>query len=229
VSPATLIVIAKAPMAGRSKTRLCPPCTPTQAAALAEAALADTLAAVAAVPGARRRLALEGHPGSWLPSGFDVAEQRGDGLEQRLAAAFTDSGGPAFLVAMDTPQLTPELLGMALVALAASGTDAVLGPTHDGGYWGIGLQRADPDVFAGVPMSSPATYAAQAERLRTLGLRTAVLPRLVDVDTIDAAREVARQAPRTRFAAALRASGHASERASGHASEDRQAVAEAAA
>ena len=66
----TLAVIAKAPVAGRVKTRLCPPCTPEEAAALAEAALRDTLAAMAAAaPRAawrRRVVVLDGAPGAWL-------------------------------------------------------------------------------------------------------------------------------------------------------------------
>lgn len=61
-SAPALAVIAKAPVAGRVKTRLCPPCTPQQAAALAGAALQDTLAAVAATPAHRRVLVLDGEP-----------------------------------------------------------------------------------------------------------------------------------------------------------------------
>lgn len=218
---AALIVIAKAPAPGRSKTRLCPPCTPAQAAALAEAALRDTLAAVAATPCDRRVLALEGDPGSWLPDGFEVLSQRGGGLATRLAAAFEDTGGPALLVAMDTPQLTPALLEAGLARLAAPGVGAVLGPTRDAGYWAIGLRSPDRAVFAGVPMSSPLTLCTQRERLGALGLGVAELPPLTDVDTIAAARVVARSAPGSRFAAALRASGHAAD--------EHDAVAEAAA
>ena len=114
-----LVVIAKAPVAGRSKTRLTPPCTPEQAAALATAALADTLAAVAATPGGGRRVVvLDGAPGSWLRPGFEVIAQRGAGLGERLAAAFADVGEPALIVGMDTPQLTPPLLSHALAQLA---------------------------------------------------------------------------------------------------------------
>ena len=65
-----VLVVAKAPLAGFSKTRLCPPCSPQEAADIAEAALADTLIAVASCRADRRVLALEGRPGSWLPSGF---------------------------------------------------------------------------------------------------------------------------------------------------------------
>ncbi|MBA3306953.1 MAG: TIGR04282 family arsenosugar biosynthesis glycosyltransferase [Thermoleophilaceae bacterium] len=226
MSAPALIVIAKAPAPGRSKTRLCPPCTPHQAAALAEAALRDTLAAVTATPCSRRVVALEGPVGDWLPAGFDVVAQRGDGLGERLAAAFEDVGGPAVIVAMDTPQVSAAMLTRALAGLSEAGTDAVLGPTSDGGYWTIGLRRPDREVFAGVPMSSPATLAAQRERLRILGLSTTGLPPLIDVDSIDDARAVARQAPATFFAKTLRAMALP---ASGLARDDGQSVAEAAA
>ena len=94
-----LLVIAKAPVAGRVKTRLTPPCSPADAAGLAAAALADTLAAVArSRRAARRVLVLDGEPGPWIPRGFDVLPQRGDGLAARLAAAFCDVGGPALLI-----------------------------------------------------------------------------------------------------------------------------------
>src|SRR5688500_4457952 len=103
MSGAALIVIAKEPVPGRVKTRLCPPCTPEQAARLARAALEDTLAACGDTVGAGRRvLALDGEPGGWLPRGWDVVAQRGAGLAERLAHAFADVGGPAFLLGMDT-------------------------------------------------------------------------------------------------------------------------------
>ena len=203
-----LIVIAKAPRPGFSKTRLSPPCTPEQAAALAEAALRDTLAAVAAAPAEERILALDGEPGAWLDGGgFGVIAQRGGGLEERLAAAFDDAGGPALLVGMDTPQLTPPLLVEAWDALMAPAVDAVLGAAGDGGYWAIGLRKADPRVFDSIPMSVDHTCRAQRERLVELGLRHVELPELLDVDTIDDARLVAAQAPGSRFAAALAAAG----------------------
>jgi rSAM/selenodomain-associated transferase 1 len=204
-APAALLVIAKAPVPGRSKTRLCPPLSLEEAALLAEAALADTLHAVASVEARRRVLALDGEPGDWLPPGFEVLPQRGEGLAARLGNAFADVGQPALLVGMDTPQLTPGVLRAGLGRLAAPGVDAVLGPARDGGYWAIGLQDPDPAVFAGVPMSTPHTGAAQRTRLRELGRRVVDLPPLRDVDTYDDARAVATLAPRTRFAAALAA------------------------
>lgn len=204
-SPApALAVIAKAPVAGRAKTRLCPPCTPQQAAALAAAALSDTLAAVAATPTHRRVLVLEGEPGDWLSDGFEVIPQRGEGLAERLADAFATIGEPALLVGMDTPQVTAPMLIEATALLRMEGVDAVQGDAHDGGYWAIGLQRPDPAAFAGVPMSVHHTGAAQRARLAELGLTVADLPALRDVDTMDDAVAVAAQAPDSRFAAAVR-------------------------
>jgi uncharacterized protein len=198
-----LIVIAKEPVAGRSKTRLCPPCTPEQAARLARAALSDTLGAVAATPAPRRVLALDGEPGEWVPASFEVVAQPSGGLGERLAGAFDAVGGPALLIGMDTPQVSSGLLRESAAALEADRNEAVIGPADDGGYWAIGLREPRPEVFAGVPMSSSGTGRAQRERLRALGLRFEELASLRDVDTIADARTVARAAPRTRFAAAL--------------------------
>jgi rSAM/selenodomain-associated transferase 1 len=199
----TLIVIAKEPLPGRSKTRLCPPLRPAEAAALAEAALADTLETVAATPARRRLLALDGRPGWWLPSGFEVVPQVGGGLDARLAGAFEAAAGPALLVGMDTPQLTADLLTATAVALCGDRIDAVIGPADDGGYWGIGMRRARRAAFIGVPMSSPDTAAAQRRRLAALGLRTVEVGALRDVDTIADAEAVAAVCPESRFAAAL--------------------------
>lgn len=196
-----LLVIAKAPVPGRAKTRLSPHFTPRQAARLAEAALRDTLAAVLATPARRRVLVLDGRPGDWLPAGLEVLPQRGDGLEQRLASAFEDCGEPAFLIGMDTPQVTPELLALGLAAVEEGA--AALGATADGGYWGIGLPGPDARVFDGIPMSDPSTGLRQLTRLHALGYRVRRLAPLRDVDTAADAHAVAALAPHTRFAAAL--------------------------
>ena len=196
-----LAVIAKAPIAGQSMTRLSPPLTLEQAAVLAEASLVDTLEAVLATRAGRRVLILEGSPGPWLPRGLELVSQRGIGLDERLACAFVDLGEPALIVGMDTPQVTPDLLGRALSLLES--TPAVLGPATDGGYWAIGLQTPEPRALLGVPMSSQHTLAAQRHRLDELGLPRLDLPELRDVDTYYDALHVARQAPSSGFAEAL--------------------------
>ncbi|WP_251095969.1 DUF2064 domain-containing protein [Streptomyces sp. Caat 7-52] len=194
----TLLVIAKEPLPGRVKTRLVPPFSPAEAAALAEAALADTLLAVAAAPADRRVLVLEGTPGPWLPPGFDVVPQCAGGLDLRLADAFARCDGPALLIGMDTPQVTPALL-----AVDFAGYDACFGPAEDGGFWALGLARPDPALLRGVPMSTPETGAVQRRRLVAAGLRVRDLPRLRDVDTAADAAAVASLTPHGRFAARL--------------------------
>lgn len=156
----TLLVIAKEPRPGRVKTRLTPPFTPAEAAALAEASLADTLYVVLATPARRRVLVLDGTPGPWLPPGFDVVPQCGGGLDERLAAAFAGCDGPALLIGMDTPQVTPELL-----TVDFADCDAYFGPAEDGGFWALGLADPDPGLLRGVPMSRPDTGAVQRRRL----------------------------------------------------------------
>ncbi|MFJ1911235.1 DUF2064 domain-containing protein [Streptomyces sp. NPDC088147] len=199
----TLLVLAKAPVAGRVKTRLTPPFRPEEAALLAEAALCDTLAAVLAAPVRRRLLVLDGVPGGWLPAGIEVIPQSGGGLDERLAAAFGLCTGPALLVGMDTPQLTPQLLAPALAADAWQGCDAWFGPALDGGFWALGLAAPDPALLLGVPMSVPETGAVQRARLQDAGLSVRDLPPLRDVDTARDATLVAAEAPDSRFAAAL--------------------------
>ncbi|THA83009.1 DUF2064 domain-containing protein [Streptomyces sp. A0592] len=194
----TLLVIAKAPVPGRVKTRLTTRFTPEQAAGLARAALEDTLAAVLATPCTRRVLVLDGRPGPWVPPGIEVVPQCAGGLDARLAAAFALAEGPALLIGMDTPQVTPDLL---TAGLDFTGADARYGPADDGGFWALGLAAPDPALLLGVPMSVPHTGEEQRRRLTAAGLAVRDLPELCDVDTPADAERVAAAAPGTRFAA----------------------------
>ena len=199
-----LIVLAKEPVPGRVKTRLCPPCTPAVAAEVAAASLADTLAAACAAGADRVVLALDGRPGAWCPSGVTVVDQGEGGLDQRLTRAWEATEGPAVQIGMDTPQLTATDLGLAMEGLLTPDVDAVLGEAADGGWWAIGLRRPQPRAFLGVPTSRPDTGRRQLERLGELGLRVGRLPVRADVDTWPDALAVALAHPPTRFAAVVR-------------------------
>jgi glycosyltransferase A (GT-A) superfamily protein (DUF2064 family) len=196
-----LLVIAKAPVAGRVKTRLCPPCTPGQAAEIAQAALVDTVRVVDATPAVRRTLVIDGD----YPTPSAVL-QRGAGLGDRLANAYADTalaGVASLLVGMDTPQMTIALLSA--VAEGLDCADAVLAPAVDGGWWALALRHPGPArVLRDVPMSTADTGARTAAALRASGVRVVGAPGLRDVDTAADAREVATVIPDGRFAAAVR-------------------------
>jgi uncharacterized protein len=190
--PVQLLLLAKQPIAGRVKTRLCPPCTPAQAADLAAAALADTIDVLEATPATGRTLVIEG---SWpTPPGWRSIPQRGAGLDERLVAAFHDSTladqAAALLVGMDTPQLTVDLLTQGAAALGDS--DAALGLAEDGGWWALALRRpADARLLRGIPTSTALTGAQTLAALRAAGLWVHTLPVLRDVDTAGDALAVA--------------------------------------
>jgi glycosyltransferase A (GT-A) superfamily protein (DUF2064 family) len=200
-----LLVVAKAPVPGFAKTRLCPPATPRQAAEIAAAALLDTLDAVAATPGAVPVVASTGDftraaQSDQLDrslSAVRVVPQRGDSFGERLANAHADAaavcpGLPVLQIGMDTPQVTAGFLAASARELLAR--DAVLGRAEDGGWWALGLR--DPGkarVLAGVPMSQPETGALTHTALAGAGLTPGPLRRLSDVDTMSDAQRVARQ------------------------------------
>ncbi|MEV4822183.1 DUF2064 domain-containing protein [Micromonospora sp. NPDC049274] len=207
-----LLVVAKAPVAGAVKTRLCPPATPEQAARIAAAALRDTLDAVRATPGVTPVLAWSGRLAeaedaaalTAALAGWTVLDQRGAGLGERLANAYAEvavayPGRPVLQIGMDTPQVTPAGLAAAVLRLRAA--DAVLGRARDGGWWSLGLR--DPRharVLRDVSMSTPDTGRDTWAALTGRGLRTAPLPVLRDVDEWSDALAVAVEVPEGRFA-----------------------------
>ena len=196
-------VIAKSPLPGQVKTRLSPPCTAEQAAEVAAAALADTLAAVDEVArntGARRVLLLEGDRQEWMPTAFDVVAQRGGGLEERLRNGFLDLG-PSVIIGMETPHVAAALADA--VAAAHRGVDSI-GLATDGGYWMIGLCAASAarahDLFDAMPMSRTHTGLAQLRRLHAHGRQVRLLPLARDLDTFDDLRAVAESGRHGRLA-----------------------------
>ncbi|MFY1697127.1 MULTISPECIES: TIGR04282 family arsenosugar biosynthesis glycosyltransferase [unclassified Solwaraspora] len=211
-----LLVMAKSPVAGLVKTRLCPPATPTEAARIAAAALLDTMAAVRDTAGVEPVLALAGRFAdadvtagtaaelTAATAGWRVLVQRGSGLADRLANAHADvadawPGRQVLQIGMDTPQLTPARLASAVDRLTEAG--AVLGPAADGGWWALGLRDPrDADALRAVPMSTARTGRRTWLALVGRGLAPVRLPVLRDVDEWPDAVAVARGVPGSRFA-----------------------------
>lgn len=193
-----LVVIAKACIPGRVKTRLSPPFSLEEAATIAAASLADTLETVAQTA-TRRILYFDGDPAGTCPDGFEVIPQSRGSLDERIAALFDVLDEPTLLVGMDTPQLTVADLAWPTTS------DAVIGIASDGGFWALGMREPRGDVVRGVPMSREDTGARQLASLRHAGLTVRQLAVLRDVDVARDAAEVAALTPHSRFARAVAA------------------------
>jgi rSAM/selenodomain-associated transferase 1 len=184
-------VMAKVPVAGEVKTRLCPPLAPTEAATLAECFLLDRLAQLGEVSDAdalvafsprEREAALRG----LVPPGVRLIPQEGADLGARLDRVLTDllAEGYAGAIAVDadSPTLPTAYLRRACAVLREGAVSAVVGPCEDGGYYLIGLRAPAPALFRDMPWSTAAVTPETLARSRRLGLRLALLPSWFDVD-----------------------------------------------
>lgn len=185
----TLLVVAKEPAAGRTKTRLCPPLDGQAAADLYACFLLDTLEVMRRVPDVRREIVYlpEGSEGYFRALAPDLAlsPQRGADLGERLdnllTAALAAGAPKAVVMDSDSPTLPAAYVAQAFALL--DDHDVVVGPCDDGGYYLIGLTRPQPRLLREVTMSTPSVVRDTLAIAAELGLRTALLPGWYDVDT----------------------------------------------
>ena len=179
-----IAVFARSPVPGEVKSRLSPALPPVLAARLYGAMLADTLAAATTCPADERWLLWADEPGD-VPLLFNARRQRGADLGERLRQAFADllpgTYDRALVIGSDAPALTAAHLDEAFAALDQH--DVVLGPTVDGGYWCIGLQRTAPSLFDDIPWSTREVLTRTLVRAHAAGLRAATVATLDDLDT----------------------------------------------
>ncbi len=185
-----LVIMAKQPAVGQTKTRLCPPLTLAEAAALYEAMLRDTIGLVAGLEGVRLAIAVTppeatdafrriSPPDAILLSvaGADI----GDCLSQVLGRLLTDGHSQAIALNSDGPTLPAAYLRQAIARL--DDADVVLGPSEDGGYYLIGLTQPQPELFQGIEWSTEQVTTQTVARAEAMGLSVALLPPWYDVDT----------------------------------------------
>ncbi len=185
-----LMVVAKQPAAGQTKTRLCPPLMGETAAALYACFLRDTLDIMRMTPDVTRCIVYlpEDAAGYFrkLAPDFVLMRQQGSTLGERLdnllTAALTQGAPAAVVMDSDSPTLPVAYLTEAFTRLAA-GADVVLGPCDDGGYYLIGLQQPQPRLLREVPMSTPTVLRDTLALAEELHLRVALLPTWYDIDT----------------------------------------------
>ncbi len=189
-----LAVMTKAPRAGQVKTRLSPPLTPEEAAALNTCFLRDTAAAIAmtAAEGLAHGVGVytpAGEESAYeliLPTDFYLVPQRGDRFGERLINAADDLLRVGFkslcLIDSDSPTVPQSAYAHAAQMLSQPGDRIVLGPSDDGGYYLIGLKQLHRRVFEDIEWSTEHVAEQTIERAKEAGVEIALLPTWYDVD-----------------------------------------------
>jgi rSAM/selenodomain-associated transferase 1 len=189
-----MAVMAKAPRAGKVKTRLAPPLTLQQSATLNICFLRDTTEDLAGISASGTSQGLvcytpvgdEAAFDGLLPDSFSLIPQRGDAFGERLLAAAEDilacGFGAVCLIDSDSPTVPTAAFQQAAAELARPGDRIVLGPSHDGGYYLIGLKQAHPEPFENITWSTASVLAETIERAEAAKIEVVLLPLWYDVD-----------------------------------------------
>lgn len=187
-------IMTKAPRAGRVKTRLTPPLSPEEAAALNTCFLRDTASAIltAVVQDNGRAIAVYTPAGEErayadiLPAEFELVLQRGDKFGERLVLAMEDlfrlGFNAACLIDSDSPTVPEENYAKAIRLLRPAGDRMILGPSEDGGYYLIGLKQPHRRLFEDIDWSTEHVAAQTIARAHEIGLAVEFLTTCYDVD-----------------------------------------------
>lgn len=189
-----LAVMAKAPRPGKVKTRLSPPLTLEESAALNVCFLRDTAENLADVAKSGEAEGLvcytpvgdEALFDGLLPESFRLIAQRGDGFGERLLAAAQDilacGYGAVCLIDSDSPTVPVAAFEQAVTELSRAGDRVVMGASDDGGYYLIGLKTPHPEPFKDISWSTSTVYAETLAALEAAGIDVVQLPTWYDVD-----------------------------------------------
>lgn len=224
-----LVIMAKAPVAGAVKSRLVPPLTEDEAAALNRCFIRDictsieAAAALVASESDARVAGLIGYapPGmeasfdGLLPASFKLIAQRGDGLGARLINVAGDLFGAGYasvaLMNSDSPTIPASILAGAIANLARAGDRIAIAGAADGGYCLIGLKRAHWRIFEDIAWSTSAVFAQTLERAAEAGVEVVRMPSWYDVDDAASLRRLIAElfGPRSESAAPTELGGFA--------------------
>jgi len=191
--------MAKAPVAGQVKTRLLPALTPDEAAELSRALLVDQLNHLTGLDCAALYLAFtpedaRASMAKLAPSRFRMFAQEGDDLGVRMRNVFEQLRAKGHrnmvLIGGDLPPVPLRNLAEAFRALEVAGERVVLGPSRDGGYYLVGMNRLTPQIFEGMTWSHDQVLAQTTAKLIVLKIDFQLLPGWFDIDTIGDLREL---------------------------------------
>ena len=200
-------VMTKAPRAGEVKTRLIPPLTPEEAAALNISFLRDTANAISTAVRMRKAagkdaygvavytpLGAEEAYADILPPHFVLIPQRGGSFGERLLFAAEDLFKCGFnsvcLIDSDSPTVRPEIFVQAAQFLYSPGDRVVIGPSDDGGYYLIGLKKPHRELFERIDWSTERVFEQTRARAQEIGVETQLLPNDYDVDDSASLRQL---------------------------------------
>ena len=190
--PNALVIVAKAPVVGQVKTRLCPPLSAAEATELFRCFLVDTVARACTIANVQTCLAFTPADSgdlfrALLPFPLHYLAQRGDSLGERLVNIFADLLHEGFtrvvIMDSDSPTLPLAYLQEAFTLLADSRNDAVFGPCSDGGYYLVGARAVHHGLFENITWSTVSVLTETLAQARLHKLNVALLPSWYDVDT----------------------------------------------
>lgn len=189
-----LVVVAKTPQPGEVKTRLLTRLTPEEATGLYSCFIRDRIREIGALQGVDLAIAYtpeasKDYFARFLSNGFQLFAQQGKDLGERLHNIFVRKLAQGYhsvcIIDSDTPDLPRSLVARAFQWLAEDTADAVFGPCEDGGYYLVGLRRDQPALFTDIPWSTARVLPLSLQKAAAMGLRTRLLPRWNDLDTVE--------------------------------------------
>lgn len=187
---AALAILAKCPEPGKAKTRLQPQISPEDSARLQEAFIEDAMFKASGISGIDAFIA---RPASGCNAFFEELQkktgigiflQKGETLGKKIQNVFREKFGQGYekvaVIGVDSPTFPPELITEAALALDES--DAVFGPTVDGGYYLVGMRGKLNPIFPDDGMGHERVLQEALDRCERLGLKASALPPWYDID-----------------------------------------------
>lgn len=188
-----IVVFAKAPVAGKVKTRLQPFMTPQDSARLQEALIKDSILKLSRIdsaekfiyywPDEKRNMLdkfIEG-------TSFHLQLQKGNDLGEKMENAFIELFNKGFfkivIIGADSPTLPVEYIDQAFDKLDNS--EMVIGPSIDGGYYLIGLKEKNYPVFSFVEWGSDKVLSQTHNLVKKHNIKLLLLPTYFDIDTTE--------------------------------------------
>jgi rSAM/selenodomain-associated transferase 1 len=187
-----LVIVAKAPVPGAVKTRLCSDLTPATATELYCCFLQDRIAEMGALKGIDLAIAYtpadsKAHFAAFISNGFALFPQQGQDLGERLNSIFVQKSTEGYdaiaIVDSDTPDLPKAVVQESIDLLTSGRAEAVFGPCYDGGYYLVGLRRPHPELFRDIPWSTVTVLQKTLETAAKISIKTELLRYWNDLDT----------------------------------------------